>query len=90
MLRITSLSQSREEAILKIEGRITGADVALLDREIRIQFEQVQCLVLDLEGLKHIDREGLQLLKHWSGEKLVLRDSSVFVRTLLETHGIEL
>ena len=66
MLRITFLSQSKEEAILKVEGRITGADVALLEREIRGKFELTQRLVLDLQGLKHIDREGLELLKHWS------------------------
>ena len=89
MLRITPLSQSKKEAIVKIEGRITGADVALLDREIKAKFGQTQRLVLDLQGLKHIDRDGLELLKRWSREKLVLRDSSVFVRTLLETHGLE-
>ena len=89
MLRITLLSQSTEEAVLKIEGRITGADVALLECEIRGKFEQAQRLVLDLQGLKHIDREGLELLKHWSADQLVLRDSSVFVRTLLQTHGLE-
>ena len=89
MLRITLLSQDKEEVILKVEGRIAGADVALLEREIRGKFELTQRLVLDLQGLKHIDREGLELLKHWSTGKLVLRDSSVFVRTLLQTYGLE-
>ena len=88
MLRITLLSQNREEVILKVEGRIAGADVALLEREIRGNFEQVQRLVLDLQGLKHIDREGLKLLKHWSSDSLVLRGSSVFVRTLLQTQDL--
>mgnify|MGYP006101212777 FL=1 len=89
MLRITLLSQDKEEVILKVEGRIAGADVALLEREIRGKFELTQRLVLDLQGLKHIDREGLQLLKHLSKGKLVLRDSSVFVRTLLQAYGLE-
>ena len=89
MLRITVLSQNREEATLKVEGRITGTDVALLEREISGKFERSQRLVLELQGLKHIDREGVELLKHWSADKLILRDSSVFVRTLLRTHGLE-
>jgi len=88
MLRITLLSQDKEEVILKVEGRIAGADVALLEREITGKFELTQRLVLDLQGVKHIDREGLQLLKHLSKGKLVLRDSSVFVRTLLQAYGL--
>ena len=62
--------------------------MALLDREIEGQIDQVQRLILDLQGLKYIDREGLELLKRWSGEKLILRDCSAFMRTLLATHGL--
>ncbi len=89
MLRITLMSQSREEAILKVEGRITGTDVALLESEISSKLERSQRLVLVLQGLKHVDRNGVELLKHWSADRLILRDSSVFVRTLLQTHGLE-
>jgi anti-anti-sigma regulatory factor len=88
MLRITPLAQTDEETILRIEGRFTGADVVLVDREIRVRFEQSQRLVLDLQGLKHIDREGLDLLKRWSGETLVLQGCSPFVRTLLDNYGL--
>ena len=89
MLRITLMSQSEEEALLKVEGRITGTDVALLEREIRSELDRSQRLVLDLQGLKHIDREGVELLKHWTADKLILRDTSVFVGTLLRTHGLD-
>jgi anti-anti-sigma regulatory factor len=88
MLRITPLAQTDEETILRIEGRFVGADVVLVDREIRVRFEQSQRLVLDLQGLKHIDRDGLELLKRWSGEALVLQGCSPFVRTLLDNHGL--
>ena len=83
------MSQSEEEALLKVEGRITGTDVALLEREIRSELDRSQRLVLDLQGLKHIDREGVELLKHWTADKLILRDTSVFVGTLLRTHGLD-
>ena len=88
MLRITPVSQTEREAVLKVEGRIAGDDVALLELEIRTRLDQVQRLVLDFQGLKHIDRHGVELLKRWSGERIELRDSSVFVKTLLATHGL--
>ena len=88
MLRITSLSQTKEAAVLKIEGRVAGSDVSLLEWEMKQKLQNASCLVLELEGLKHIDREGLAVLKRWAGEKLILRGGSTFVRTLLATHGL--
>jgi hypothetical protein len=87
-LRITLLSQGDGSAKLKIEGRIGGADVALLDQEIRTRLEEVERIVLDLTGLKHIDRQGLETLKKWPGERLAFRGFSPFVRSLLDTHGL--
>ena len=86
-LRITSISQDDESAELKIEGRVTAADVALLDGEIRAEFDRVERIVLNLEGLKHIDREGLEMLKGWSGDRLVLQGCSSFIRSLLAASG---
>tara|TARA_B100000809_G_C15092854_1_gene513864 strand:- start:1213 stop:1506 length:294 start_codon:yes stop_codon:yes gene_type:complete len=88
MLRITPLLQTEEETVIRIEGQVTGADVVLVDQEIQARFEQTRRLILDLQGLKHIDREGLHMLKRWSAKALVLRGSSPFVRTLLDNHGL--
>ena len=88
MLRITPLSQDGGSAALRIEGRVTGSDIELLDNEIRTRFDEVERIVLDLTGLKHIDREGLEMLKRWSDKELALRGFSPFVRSLLETYGL--
>ena len=88
MLRITAVSQPRKGVILKIEGRVSGADVGLLEQEGTRWLQEVERLVLDLTGVKFIDGAGIALLQRWSGERLVLRGGSPFVRTLLETHGL--
>ena len=88
MLRLTVISQTKEEAVLKVEGWVSGADVALLREEGIRLLRETERLVLDLDGVQFIDREGIALLKRWSGDWLVLRGGSLFVRGLLEEHGL--
>lgn len=89
MLRLTVISQTREEAVLKVEGWVSGTDLSLLAEEGTRLLEEAECLVLELKGVRLIDREGIALLKRWPGERLVLRGASPFVRTRLAEHGLE-
>ena len=89
MLRITVVSQTREEVVLKIEGWVSGEDVDLLDQEGTRCMEESERLVLDLADVRFIDDAGIALLQRWSGERLMLRGASPFLRVLLSTHGLE-
>ena len=88
MVRLTVISHTSDEAVLKIEGWVSGGDVALVEEEGTRLLQQTQRLVLDLKGVRFIDREGIALLQRWSGERLVLRGASPFVRTRLSEHGL--
>ena len=88
MLRINPIKQTLEEAVLSIEGRLAGPDVNLLEQELKQQLQKVKLLVLELQGLRHIDRDGLAMLERWVGEGLELRGSTTFVRALLKTRGL--
>ena len=88
MLRITVVSQTREEVVLKIEGWVSGEDVDLLDQEGTRGMEEAERLLLDLRDVRFIDDAGIALLKRWSGERLMLRGASPFLRVLLATHGL--
>jgi len=74
--------------VLKVEGWVSRRDVAVLEEEGTRLFRQTQRLVLDLEGVKSIDRAGIALLQRWSGDRLALRGASPFLRTLLAKHGV--
>lgn len=87
MLRITVAPQ-REEVILKVEGEVSGEDVALLEQEGARWLWKARRMVLDLTGVQFIDEAGIALLRRWSGERLALRGGSPFVRELLMTHGL--
>ena len=88
MLRLTLVSQSAKEAVLKVDGWLAGADVALLEREGRRHLQEGKRLVLDLKGVKFIDPTGMDLLQQWAGAQLVLRGGSPFVQLLLKDHGL--
>jgi len=88
MVRLTVISQTKAEAMLKVEGWVSGADAALLEEEGTRLLGESERLVLDLEGVRFIDRKGIALLQRWSGERLALRGASPFVRTVLEEEGL--
>ena len=88
MLRLTVVSQTHEEAVLKVDGWVSGANVRLLEKEGTRLLQVADRLVLDLSGVELIDVKGLVLLKGWSGKRLVLRGASRFVSKLLEAEGL--
>ena len=89
MLRLTIVSQSAEEVVLKVDGWLAGENVALLEREGMGHLQKAHCLVLDLKGVKFIDQTGIALLQQWSGTRLVLRHGSSFIKMLLKAHGLD-
>ncbi len=88
MIRLTVMSQTKEETVLKVEGWVSRAAVAVLEEEGTRLLEETQRLVLDLKDVKFIDRDGLALLKRWPGDRLVLRGASLFLHTRLEEYGL--
>ena len=88
MIRLAVQSQRPEEAVLEVHGWLSGENVAVLRSEGTRLLEESQRLILDLKGVQFIDEAGIALLLCWRGERLALRGSSWFVRTLLGTHGL--
>ena len=88
MIRLTVISQSREEVVLRVEGWVSGSDVTVFEEEGARLLQETQRLVLDLSDVRFIDREGLAVLKRWSGDRLVLRGAALFLRTRLREHGL--
>ena len=89
MIRLTIRSQTPKEAALQVDGWVSGKNVTILEQEGTRLFEETQRLVLDLDGVQFIDREGIALLKRWSREGWVLlRGGSLFIQALLEENGL--
>ena len=88
MMRIKVVSQTPEEAVLKIEGWIAGTEVVLLEEEGQSLLHQSRRLVLDLSEVRNIDPEGIVLLRRWARRKVALQGGSLYIRALLQKHGL--
>ena len=88
MLRVTTSLQAPERAILQLEGWFAAEDVELIEGEAERLFLDVSHLVLDLHGVRFIDQQGIDLIKSWPPDRLVLRGASAFVCALLKTQGL--
>lgn len=86
MLRISVASQSAEAVVLKLEGRVAREQVPLVEQEL--QSRSGLRLVLDLEGVRHLDAAGLDLLERWHQAGVQLRGGSLFVNTMLQSRGL--
>jgi hypothetical protein len=88
MIRLTIRSQTPQEAVLQVDGWVSGGNVSILEEEGMRLLGESQRLVLELKGVQFIDRRGIALLKRWWGERLALRGGSSFVKALLAQHGL--
>ena len=88
MLRLTVLSQNPEEVVLKVEGWISEENVDVLAEEGERWLREDVCLVLDLSGVRFIEDAGIELLRRWHGDQVVLQEASPFVHALLEAHEL--
>ncbi|MCC7263978.1 MAG: STAS domain-containing protein [Candidatus Latescibacteria bacterium] len=91
MMRLTVVSQTPEEVVLKVEGQIRLAiEAGVLAREGQRRLKAGQRLVLELRGLQAINHAGLGLLQWWAdtGQPVVLRHSSDSLRAVLRFHRL--
>ena len=88
MLRITLVSQSEDEVVLKLEGWVSGEGMGVLEEEGSRWLAQTRHLALDLDGVQFIDDMGIALLKRWA-DHLVLFGAQPFIEMLLEVYGLD-
>ena len=86
---MTVKTQSAQEVILAVHGKLAGPAVPLLEQEGEGHLLKARRLVLDLDGVPFIDKAGLTLLRRWRGQGLGLHGGSPFLRALLAAEGLE-
>ena len=89
MLRITPLSTNQSVRRLKVEGRLVGEWVEVLEDEVERARGQTLALELELElaGVEFADTEGLALLHEVAERGAKLVACSPLLTRLLESRG---
>ena len=89
MLRITPHTATHRPLEPRLAGRIGAEETALLAGELQRLSQDGTHLILDLDGIRFIDRTGLDLLEQWRGQGLHLRGGSPFIQRLLRASGLK-
>lgn len=63
MLRITRADHPGNRVSLRVEGRIAGADVEILERQCRPLLGRESAVGLDLAGVRLVDQAGVAALR---------------------------
>jgi ABC-type transporter Mla MlaB component len=85
MLRITRLPEQREPPCLRVEGRLVGDWVHLLQVEIELAQAHTTALELDLLGVEFADARALSLLHEVERRGVKLVGCSPLLTSLLES-----
>ena len=88
MLRLTPLSETDDEVVLRTEGWLEGPQVGVLAKEIAKWRQAGRNVVLDVQELKGVELAGLALLASWRGKGVEVRAGSRYIRELLARHGL--
>jgi len=90
VLRITLEEGSRPRATLRLEGSVSGAWTALLERECTGLLRAWGALCLDLAGVVFVDQAGIDVLGRLSRAGVEIRGCSATVAGVLEGEGVRL
>ena len=88
MIRITEVSQSPEEVVLRVDGYLNKRDVEVLIAEGNRWLEQADRLVLSMIGTPSVNLPGIHLLQQWVDERITLKGGPGTLRILLRCHGL--
>ena len=83
MLRITCAYEDKDTAVLKLEGKLVGRWVALLE-EVWNDYRDAEQLVLNLHAVQFADRAGADVLCRLQAEGAVLTGRGPFLRALCD------
>jgi hypothetical protein len=87
MLRISDNSSPAGQAVLRLEGRLSGPWVAEASRLCDQWQSPARSLTLDLRELVYLDRSGAELLVRLRKEGVHLVNGSPFVEEQLKALG---
>ena len=87
MLRISAPFQDETTATVKVEGRIVGVGVRLLERESLRATTAGLHLMIDLRDVSFVDAAGTLLLRSLARTGVRLVDPSPYVAALLDEDG---
>lgn len=83
MLRITVKKEGKKTRVLYLEGKICQKWIEELEAEINRGLDKGERIVLDFSRVGFIDEETADVINRLPLRKVVKRNGSLFIRTML-------
>lgn len=87
MLKITTIQESANDVLLKLEGKITEQWAALLDGECRSYLRKNKAVFLDCSNVDYIDGRGVEVLNNFPKTHVTLMSAPALMTELLHIGG---
>src|SRR5262245_9805725 len=87
MLKITKIQESKNDVLVKLEGKITDQWAALLDGVCRGYLRQEKTVHLDCSHVDFIDARGVKVLNSLPRTQVTLISAPGYLTELLQTGG---
>ncbi len=84
MLRITVKKEGKKARVLFLEGKVCHKWIEELSAEITRGMDKGEKIVLDFSKVGFIDEEAADMINRLPLQKVVKRNGSLFIRTMLK------
>jgi anti-anti-sigma regulatory factor len=89
MLRITVKKEAKKTRVLYLEGKICQKWIEELEAEIKRGLDKGEKIILDFTKVGFIDGETADMINRLPLQKVVKRNGSLFIRTMLKMENQE-
>ena len=87
MLRITKMTENGSPVTLKLEGKVHGDWVSLLEQECRALISQKKKVLLDFSEVIFMDERGVEMLRRLPPRSVTVINGDAFIDDLIGQGG---
>ena len=87
MLKITTIRETPQTVVLRLDGKITAQWAVLLDGMCRTYLERRKSVRIDCAHVDFVDARGVEVLNNLPRAHVVLQGTPVFITQMLQSGG---
>ena len=87
MLRITKIAENGLPVTLRLEGKVHGDWVSLLEQECRALISQKKTVLLDLSNVTFMDDRGVEMIRRLPARSITVINGDAFIEDLIDRGG---
>lgn len=87
MLKITTIQETPEDVVLRLDGKITAQWAVLLDGVCRTYLERQKAIRIDCAHVDFVDARGVEVLNNLPRTHVVLQGTPSFITQMLHSGG---